>query len=327
MFKHTICKLLLLFSFLVIGNFMDAAQPKKLDPSKIKGAKYIQLDNGYRVWTKRIGTGPIKILTLHGGPGCTHEYFECFENYFPKDQYQIIFYDQLGSYYSDQPNDPSLWTLDRFCDEVEQVRKALGLEDFYLYGQSWGGLLAIEYTLKYPEHIKGVIFSNITGSVDSYLAYLNLLRLQFPQSVQDRLKAFEDKEDFLNPEYEKFMMEEVYTRHLCRIQPWPESLQRTFAHLNTQVYQTIQGPNEFVVTGNFKDWNRWNDLHKINVPSLIICGRYDTMNPADIEKMGTLIPNSTVKICENGSHCTMFDDPETYFEAIIGFLKKTESSR
>lgn len=289
----------------------------------INGVEYVQLDNGYKVWTQRIGDGPIKILTLHGGPGCTHEYFECLENYLPKDQFQIIYYDQLGSYFSDQPTDTSLWNVDRFREEVEQVRKALGLENFYLYGQSWGGLLAIEYAIKYQEHLKGVIFSNITGSVASYEIYIAELRSKLPQDVQDRLKYYEDRKDLLNPSYEKIMFDEVYNHYLCRI-PLPDPVQRTFAHLNAQVYQTVQGPNEFVIVGNFKDWNRWDDLHTIEIPSLIICGRFDTMNPADNERMHALIPNSTLKICENGSHLSMYDDADNYFEALLNFFTQTE---
>jgi proline iminopeptidase len=285
----------------------------------------IKLDNGYRVWTKTAGHGPIKILTLHGGPGCSHEYLECFEDYFPKDQFQIIFYDQLGSYNSDKPEDTSLWTVERFCEEVEQVRKHLNLENFYLYGQSWRGMLAIEYALKYQQHLKGVILSNITGSIASYTSYLNQLRLQLPQSIQDKLSYYESSNDFFNPEYEKIMLENVYSLHLCRLDPWPDSLIRAFSHLNKTVYQTMQGPNEFVVTGNFKSWDRWNDLSKITIPTLIICGRYDTMNPNDIEKMGTLIPHSTVKICEKGSHCTMLDDPQAYFEALHDFINQEEN--
>jgi proline iminopeptidase len=318
----------LFFLIIIGGSFMYAEESNKqnaISSYKLEGAEFVLLDNGFRVWTKRMGNGPIKILTLHGGPGCTHEYFECFENFFPKEKYQIIFYDQLGSYHSDQPDDLSLWTVERFCDEVEQVRQALGLEDFYLYGQSWGGLLAIEYTLKYQHHLRGVILSNITGSVESYIHYLNQLRANLPQGVQDRLKFYEEKEDFLNPEYEKIMFEEVYGRHLCRLKPWPEALVRTFAHLNAKVYQTVQGPNEFVVTGNFKNWNRWNDLKNIAVPTLIICGRFDTMNPKDIERMGELIPHSTVKICENGSHCALFDDQENYFQAIHRFFDGVEN--
>ena len=294
---------------------------------KTGGVQLIQLSNGYRVWTKRVGRGPIQILTLHGGPGCTHEGFECFEDFFSQDQFQIIYYDQLGSHYSDQPDDLSLWTLDRFCEEVEEVRQALGLENFYLYGQSWGGLLAIEYALKYQHHLKGLILSNITASVQSYVEYLNFLRTELPLSVQKRLQAYEDAHDFLNPAYEKIMFEEVYSLYLCRIKPWPEPFLRTFRHLNHKVYQTMQGPNEFVFTGNLKNWNRWNDLSTILTPTLIISGRHDTMNPRDIEKMGQLIPQSQVKICENGSHLAMYDDQETYFQALHNFLASVERIR
>lgn len=326
--KSMLFKMALSLSLVLVSHvhniYGEVALQKEVDPSKLEGAEYVLLDNGYRVWTKRMGHGPTKILLLHGGPGCSHEYFECFEDYFSKDEYQLIFYDQLGSHYSDQPEDTSLWTLDRFSEEIEQVRKALKLEDFYLLGHSWGGMLAIEYSLKYQQHLKAVILSNVTGSIESYLTYLNFLRTQLPQNVQDGLKYYEDKDDVSNPEYEKILFEEIYARHLCRIQPWPDSLLRTFAHLSKQVYLTIQGPNEFVVTGNFKDWNRWADLHKVTLPTLLICGRYDSMSPQDNEKMEKLIPNSKLVICEKGSHFTMLDDPEAYFPALHQFLKVTE---
>lgn len=286
--------------------------------------EFVRLHNGYRVWTKRVGHGPIKILTLHGGPGFTHEYLECLEPYFPKDRFQIILYDQLGSYYSDQPDDPSLWTLERFLEEVEEVRKALELDDFYLYGQSWGAMLSIEYALKYQKHLRGVILSNITASIDSYVLYLDQLRSKLPLSVQKALRFFEEREEMLKPEYEKIMFDEVYTRHLCRLKEWPEPFLRSFSHMNKQVYMTMQGPNEFVVTGNLKNWNRWKDLPNITVPTLVICGRYDTMNPADNEKMAELIPNATLKICEQGSHGALFDDQESYMSALEAFIDSVE---
>lgn len=288
--------------------------------------EYVQLKEGYKVWTQRVGYGPIKILALHGGPGCTHEYLTCLSEHLPKDQYQIIYYDQLGSYYSDQPDDVSLWTVERFREEIEQVREALGLEDFYLYGQSCGGIFAIEYALKYSSHLKGLILSNITGSYASYGDYLNHLRLQLPASIQEKLAFYESQGDFYNPEYEKVMFEEVYSRHLCRQMPWPDALQQTFAHLNPQVYRTLHGPNEFVITGPLKDWDRWNDLSQIPVPTLLIGARYDTMDPADQERMAALIPHSRVKICENGSHCSHHDDPENYFPALCGFINDVENA-
>ncbi|MBI4553609.1 MAG: proline iminopeptidase-family hydrolase, partial [Candidatus Latescibacteria bacterium] len=140
---------------------------------KTGGVRMVTVDGKYKVWTKGVGSGPIKMLTLHGGPGATHEYFECFEDFLPQQGIQFFYYDQLGSAYSDQPDDLSLWTVERFREEVEQVRAGLGLENFYLYGQSWGGMLAIEYALKYQSHLKGLIISNMTASIPSYVEYIN----------------------------------------------------------------------------------------------------------------------------------------------------------
>ncbi len=284
--------------------------------------QYVELESGYKVWTKRVGHGPIKVLTLHGGPGCSHEYLEdSFDGYFPPDEFEIIYYAQLGSYNSDQPDDVSLWTVDRFREEVEEVRRALQLENFYLYGQSWGGMLAIEYALKYQSHLKGLILSNTPASIDSFEAYINDLRLQLPEDAQKQLKTFEDQKDFANPDYQKLMIEEVYSRYICRLQPWPEALAMTFQHLNEKVYLMMQGPNEFTITGNFKNWDRWKDLPQIKVPALVISGRYDTINPADTIKIAELIPLGEAKICEKGSHLSLYDDRENYFKALLEYLR------
>jgi proline iminopeptidase len=284
--------------------------------------KYIQLDNGYKVWTKRVGHGPIKILTLHGGPGCSHEYIKtAFEKVFSPDEFEIIYYDQLGSYNSDKPEDTSLWTVDRFCEEVEQVRKALNLEDFYLYGQSWGGMLAIEYALKYQKHLKGLILSNTPASIKSYEIYINELREQLPIDIQKKMSSYEKENDFDNPIYQEVLLKNLYYKHLCRLDPWPEAVKLVFEHFNEKVYQTMQGPTEFIVSGNYRNWNRWDDLSKINIPTLVISGRFDTINPEDTIKIAKLIPKAKVKICENGSHLSMYDDEDDYFKAIFDFFK------
>jgi proline iminopeptidase len=185
-------------------------------------------------------------------------------------------------------------------------------------------VLAIEYALKHPQQLKGIILSNVTASIESYLSHLNQLRAALPQPLQDRLRFHEERQDFHNPEYERILFEQIRSHYLCRLSPWPEPLLRTFAHQNHQVSQTIYGPTTYLITGNFRNWNRWNDLHKISVPTLVICGRYDTMDPHDAERMGALIPRSQVKICENGSHCTLYDDPDTYFRALHAFISTVE---
>lgn len=297
------------------------------DKIKTGGVKKIQIDGKYNVWTKKIGDSATKMLTLHGGPGVTHEYLECFEDFLPQAGIEFYYYDQLGSAYSDQPKDKSLWTVDRFREEVEQVRVSLGLNNFYLYGSSWGGMLGIEYGLKYQQHLKALILSNMTASIASYVKYINELRRKFPPEIIEILEKYEAKEEYDAPEYQEVLFNQLYSKHICRISPWPEPVQRTFRHLNTEVYHTMQGPNEFVVIGTFKDWDRWNEIQNIKVPTLLIVGRHDTMRVEDIQRMGELIPNSRVVVCENGSHLSMYDDQETYFRELIKFIKDVEVNR
>ena len=294
---------------------------------KTGGVKMISVDGKYKVWTKKVGDSATKMLTLHGGPGATHEYLECFEDFLPRAGIEFYYYDQLGSAYSDQPKDESLWTIDRFREEVEQVRVALGLNSFYLYGQSWGGMLGIEYALKYQRHLKALIISNMTGSVDSYVKYVNELRQKFPLKIRETLKKYEIKEEYNAPEYQEVIFKNLYAKHLCRLDPWPDPVMRTFKHLNAQVYNIMQGPNEFVVTGTLKDWDRWKEIQTIRVPTLLIVGRHDTMRVEDIQRMGRLIPNSRVAVCERGSHFSMYDDQETYFRALIKFIKDVDTNR
>jgi proline iminopeptidase len=292
------------------------------------GSRTIPIDGGkYKVWVKKVGKGPLHVLTLHGGPGCTHEYFECFEAFLPQNGITFWYYDQLGSGFSDQPDDTSLWTVERFREEVEQVRGALGLENFILYGHSWGGMLGIEYALKYQRHLKGLVISNMTASVTSYMTYVNELRKALPPEILAVLEKYEAKGEYHAPEYEEAIFKGVYTRHLCRLDPWPDPVERTFRHLNHKVYNTMQGPNEFVITGNFKEWDRWKDLPSIRVPTLLLGATHDTMNPADIRKMGTLIKGSRVEICEKGSHMAMYDDQDRYFYGLLSFLRDVDKGR
>jgi proline iminopeptidase len=294
---------------------------------KTGGVRMIQVDGKYNVWTKKVGNSATKVLTLHGGPGATHEYMECFEDFLPQEGIEFYYYDQLGSAYSDQPKDKSLWTVDRFRDEVEQVRVALGLENFYLFGQSWGGMLGIEYALKYQHHLKALIISNMTSSISSYVRYVNELRQKFPREIVETWEKYEAAEQYHAPEYEESVLKNFYMRYICATDPWPEPVGRSFKHLNADVYNTMQGPNEFVVTGNYKDWDTWNDLHNIMVPTLLIVGRQDTMSVEDIQKMGQLLPNSRVVVCEKGSHMCMYDDQQTYFHELLKFIKDVETHR
>ncbi len=312
---------------LAFASKTQAQTTTKQTSAGIKTAriKMISIDGGkFRVWTKRVGAGKIKMLLLHGGPGATHEYFECFEDFLPAAGVEFYYYDQLGSHYSDQPTDANLWTIPRFIEEVEQVRKGLDLENFYLLGHSWGGMLGIEYALKYQQHLKGFVLSNMTAGVPAYIKYANELKSRLPKEIIAILTKYEAKGDYENPEYQQAMFGHIYAKHICRLPEFPEPLDRSFRHLNAQVYNTMQGPNEFVITGNFKDWDRWQDLPKIKTPTLVIGARYDEMNPADIKREAELIPNARLAMCEGGSHMAMWDDQQAYFSHLIKFLKDNE---
>ncbi len=275
----------------------------------------------YKVWTKRIGSGPIKVLLLHGGPGASHDYFEAMESFLPEAGIEFFYYDQLGCGNSDHPDDTSLWTLPRYTEEVEEVRRGLGLDNFVLLGHSWGGILAMEYALNYQQHLRGLVISNMTAGAESYLKRTASLKQLLPPDKLARLTALEAKQDYDNPEYGTIMMEHLYPKMICRIQPWPEPVDRTFRLLNQTIYNQMQGKSEFLMTGNLKGWERWDRLHEIKVRALTIGATHDEMDPKDMKKMATLMPNATSAICPNGSHMDMWDDQAYYFKHLVPFLK------
>lgn len=294
----------------------------------------IQTPSGeFKVWTKRVGNNPtIKVLLLHGGPGGTHELFECADGYFPGAGVQYYYYDQLGSGYSDQPEDTSLWRTERFVEEVEQVRQALGMDNsnFYLMGQSWGGLLAMEYALKYQQNMKGLIISNMMSSIPDYVKYANdVLGPQLPPEVYKEIKEIEAAEDFGNPRYEELLMEHYYTEHVFRrpLEEWPESVTRAFGNLNSTIYVQMQGYSEFGVTGDatLKYWDVKDQLSKLTVPTLSIGAQYDTMDPEHMKWISEEVQNGRYLYCENGSHLSQYDDQNTYFSGIIQFLKDVDA--
>jgi len=282
----------------------------------------------FKVWTKRTGNNPrIKVLILHGGPGGTHEVYECFDSFFPKEGIEYYFYDQLGSYYSNQPKDSSLWTVERFVEEVEQVRKALRLDstNFYLYGQSWGGLLAMEYALKYQSNLKALIISNMMASAPEYGKYAEeILSKQMEPNVLKEIRAIEARKDFSNPRYNELLIPNFYAQHVCRLKEWPEAVDRTFKHLNPDVYVLMQGPSEFGVAGRLKNWDRKADLHTIKVPTLTIGAKHDTMDPEHMKWMAKEVQQGRFLFCPNGSHLSQFDDQKTYLEGLIKFIKDVD---
>lgn len=283
----------------------------------------------FKVWTKRFGTNAkIKILLLHGGPAMTHEYMECFETFFLKEGFEFYEYDQLGSYYSDQPKDSSLWTNERFVEEVEQVRKAIGADssNFYLLGNSWGGILGMEYALKYQNNLKGLLISNMMASAPEYGKYAEeVLSKQMQPEVLSEIKALEAKKDFSNPRYMELLIPHFYHEHICRLKEWPDGLNRAMKHVNGEIYTLMQGPSEFGISGRLTYWDVKSRLKEIKVPTLMIGAKYDTMDQKAMEQQSKLVQRGRFLFCPNGSHLSMWDDQKIFMNGVIKFIKEMDA--
>ncbi len=279
--------------------------------------------DGYRVWYRRVGEGGVPLLTLHGGPGAGHDYLESLEA-LGADR-EVVFYDQLGCGRSDRPDEPSLWRMERFVDEVDTVRSALGLEQIHLLGQSWGGWLAIEYMLSRPRGVRGLVLASTSASISQFVDEAERLKAALPSGVYETLRHHEREGELHHPAYEDAVME-FYGRHLCRLDPWPEPLLRSTENLEgNQVYETMNGPNEFFVIGNLKDWDRTDRLGEIEVPTLVTVGRHDEITPTCAETIHRGIPGSEVRVFEESAHVAHLEETDAYLEAVAGFLERVEA--
>ena len=308
--------------------FADASEPREGGVKLIP----IQTPKGtFKVWTKRFGHNPrIKLLLLHGGPGSTHEYFESLEGFLPAEGIEFIYYDQLGSAFSDQPKDRDLWVTERFVEEVEQVRKALGLnrENFYLLGHSWGGILAVEYALKYGANLKGLIISNMMMSIPDYNRYAqDVLAKGMDPAVVKEVKELEAKGQYENPRYMELLLPHFYAKHLCRLPVWPDAVNRATARSNNDIYVLMQGPSEFGASGRLERWDRKADLPKLAMPTLVIGATHDTMDPVHMKWIASQVQHGSFLLCPKGSHMAMWDDQRTYNLGLIRFLQQTDAGR
>jgi proline-specific peptidase len=285
---------------------------------------------GYKTWY-RIGggrgeTGRYPLLCLHGGPGMAHDYLEPLEQV-ARTGRRVIFYDQLGCGRSDHPHNPSLWTVELFVEEVDEIRKALGLNEIHLLGQSWGGFLALEYMLTKPHGVKSLTLANSSASTHQWIEEANRLRAQLPAEVQQTLKNHEDDGTTDDPAYLS-ATDAYYRRHLCRVDPWPDCLNRTLEQLgrDPEVYNTMWGPTEFHCTGVLKNWDVEDRLGEIDLPTLILSGRHDESTPAINEVLHRGIKGSEWMLFENSSHTPHLEETERYIQVVSDFLDKHEGS-
>jgi proline iminopeptidase len=278
---------------------------------------------GYWIFYKSFGE-PKKgsILCLHGGPGGTHDGSISMAK-LSEDGYRVVLYDQLGCGKSDQPLNQALYTVERYVEEVEGMREGLGLGKMHLYGHSWGGFLDVAYALKYSNNLKSLYSSSGSSSTPLCVEEMWRLRSELPKSITDPLDKYEAEGDIMNDEYLR-AMDEVYKRHLCRLDPWPptikslvEAKRRGFPGF---VYKLMWGPNEFFGVGTIRYWDVTDQLHKITVPTLISNGRYDEVTPKCGEVLHQGIKDSKFLVFEKSSHSPRLEEPEKYFDTYQSFL-------
>ena len=280
---------------------------------------YVEVEGG-RVWFRRLGEGDaLPVLLLHGGPGAAHDYMLPLAERLSEHRPAIV-YDQLGCGRADRPDDTSLWTVDRSVTEVDQVRAALGLDRCHLLGQSWGGWLAIDYMARGPVGVAGLVLASTSASIAQFVAGARRLIDALPEPHRTALQELGARGEYDHPDY-RAAEQEFYRHHLCRMNPWPEALVRSSDQMEgNQVYLTMNGPTEFDVIGRLRTWDRTPDLGRIDVPTLITCGRYDEITPACSETIAEGIPDARVVVFEESAHVAHLEEGERYAAVVEDFL-------
>jgi len=276
---------------------------------------------GYKVVTYSFGSGDDVVFCLNGGPGLPCDYLRDSHSCLIDHGYRVVAFDQLGTGSSDRPTDPSLWTITRYVEEVETVRRALDLGKVHLVGQSWGGWLSVEYALTYPDALKTLVLENTAADIPHLVSELERLRSSLGPETVAMMQRHEAEGTLDHPEYQAAITILNY-RHVCRLAEWPAPVQRSLGDWNMGPYETIQGPNEFLYTGNLKDWNRVPDMHQIKVPTLITVGQHDELTPACAARMKHALPDAELKVFPNSSHMPFFEEPDAFYPVLIDFLKR-----
>jgi proline-specific peptidase len=284
---------------------------------------------GHDVWYRVVGDGEspgrLPLLVLHGGPGATHQYLEPLAELAQYGR-RVIFYDQLGCGRSAHPTDPDLYDVDLFVDELATIRRELGLDDVHILGQSWGGMLAMQYALTQPEGVASMMVADSPADMTHWVSEANRLRAALPPDVAAALTKHEADGTTSDPAYVA-AVEVFYKRHVCRLDPWPDPVVRTVEALEKDgfVYNVMNGPSEFHVIGKLKHWSIVDRLHEITIPTLLLSGRYDEATPAIVGEIHRRIPGAEWIVFEHSSHMPHVEEPAAFNAAVRGFMAGVEA--
>ena len=294
---------------------------REIEPSEVRDVSV----DGYRVRTYSFGSGDNVVFCLNGGPGLPCDYLREAHSCLIDQGYRVVAFDQLGTGKSDRPTDPALWTIGRYVEETETVRKALGLGKVHLLGHSWGGWLSIDYALTYPENLKTLTLEDTVADMPHLASELERLRAALGPETVAMMQKHEAAGTYDHPEYQAAVTILNY-RHVCRLPEWPAPIKRSLDDWNMGPYMTMQGPNEFLYIGNLKDWNRVPDLPRIKVPVLITVGAHDELTPACALRMKLALPDAEIKVFPNSSHMPFYEEPAAYYPALLDFLARRGAS-
>ncbi len=285
---------------------------------------------GHETWYRVVGEPagdielPTPVVICHGGPGAAHDYCEPIAD-LSRFGRTCVLYDQLGCGRSRlMPDAPSsFWTPQLFKDELDALTRHLGIADRYaVVGQSWGGMLAMDYALDQPAGLRGIVVADSPASMELWVAEANRLRADLPPEVQETLTRHEQAGTTADPEYEAAVLV-FYERHVCRLKPMPDCVERTFAQIaaNPTVYHAMNGPSEFHVVGSLKTWDITERLNEITTPTLLVSGRHDEATPRIVGEIHDRIPGAEWVLFEQSSHMPHVEEPEAFLETVEAFLR------
>ena len=280
------------------------------------------VETWYRV-TGDLASALTPVIVVHGGPGCTHDYVDSFKD-LARDGRAVVHYDQLGNGRSTHLRDrgADFWTVDLFLAELDNLLSHLGITDrYHLIGQSWGGMLGAEHAVRRPAGLRSLVIADSPASMALWVAEANRLRLDLPAEIQDALLRHEAAGSTAHPEYET-ATRAFYARHVCRLDPWPEEVTRTFEAMASDptVYATMNGPNEFHVVGTLRSWSIVDRLPRVVAPTLLISGRYDEATQATVQPFADFIPDVRWTVFEHSSHMPHVEERALCMDVVGRFL-------
>ncbi|BBY13576.1 proline iminopeptidase [Mycobacterium marseillense] len=275
---------------------------------------------GGEVWFKRTGGGAgLPLLVIHGGPGLPHDYLRSLERL--ATQREVIFWDQLGCGKSKCPPNRGLWTMDRSVAEVDAVVRALGLDRFHLFGNSWGGMLAQQYMLDArPSGAASLTISNSIASIPEFAKMVARLKSELDPATQAAIDRHEAAGTTYAPEYQAAIRTWNET-YLCRVRPWPRELEDAFANMGAEVFEAMFGPSDFHIVGTIRDWDVFGRLPEISLPTMLLAGRYDECVPEHMWAMHQRIAGSRFELFESSAHMPFIEEPDKFDSVMRDFLR------